>query len=180
MIKTIFLDMDGVLVDIRKGIHGAFNKPYDYLTLSPLWKFWDDWSDVTFEMVNAACVSEFWAELKWTHDGRDILQTIWRTFNSKNIYLLTTPMPNLESAFGKMMWVNAWLPEYIKRTIITQAPKHLLARPDTLLIDDKNENIDEFIKAGGRGLLVPRPWNHRCFCADRTVEVVRRFLESLE
>ena len=170
--------MDGVLVDFRKGIHDAFNKPYNYLTLSPLWKFWDDWPDVTFEMVNAACVSEFWAELKWTHDGLKILQAVIEKFN--DIYLLTTPMPNFESATGKVLWVNKQIPVFNRRLIITRASKSLLAGPDTLLIDDKDQNIDEFIKAGGQGLLVPRPWNHRCYCTDRTVEVVKRFLESLE
>ena len=179
MINTIFLDVDGVLADFRKGIHGAFDKPYDYSTLSPKWKFWDDWPDVTFEMVNNVCTTSFWQNLEWMHNGRDILRAVLEKFHAEQIYLLTTPMPNLESASGKMMWINDNLPVYLKHTIITQAPKHLLARSDTLLIDDKNENVDGFREAGGKALLVPRPWNRAHSCADRTVEIVRKFLEKL-
>ena len=131
-------------------------------------------------MVNAACTANFWDNLEWMHDGFEILMVIRNIFIAERVYLLTTPMPNIESASGKIMWVRGNMPTiYLKQTIITQAPKHLLARPDTLLIDDKDENIDGFIEAGGRGLLVPRPWNRAHFCADRTVEVVKKFLENL-
>jgi 5'(3')-deoxyribonucleotidase len=180
MIKTIFLDVDGVLVNFRKGIHDAFVKPYHYPTLSKKWKFWDDWPEVTFEMVNAVCTIGFWQNLEWMHDGHDILRVIFDKFSASQIYLLTTPMPNIESPTGKWLWVHDQIPAYIKRTIITQAPKFLLARPDTLLIDDKDQNIDEFVEAGGRGCLVPRPWNCAHFCTNQTIEVVKDFLENLE
>lgn len=179
MINTIFLDVDGVLADFRKGIHNAFDKPYNYSTLSPKWKFWDDWPDVTSKMVNAVCTIPFWANLEWMHDGHSILTTIEYRCTSAQIYLLTTPMSNVESPTGRWSWIKNHMPVYYKCTIITQAPKHLLARPDTLLIDDKDENIDGFIEAGGRGLLVPRPWNRAHLQADRTVEVVREFLENI-
>lgn len=179
MIKTIMLDLDGVICDFRRGIHEAFGKPYDYPTLTKKWKFWDGWSDVTFEMVNAVCVSKFWAELKWTFDGHDILRAVIDKFHSNQIYLLTTPMPNLESASGKMMWVNDNLPVYLKRTIITQAPKHLLARPDTLLCDDKDQNINEFRKAGGKAILINRPWNAGYKRANHTIEDFRNELEKM-
>jgi len=178
MIKTVFLDIDGVLANFRKGIHDAFNKPYDYLTLSKKWKFWDDWPDVTFEMVNAACNIKFWAGLEWIHDGKDILMAIRKIFNSEDIYLLTTPMPNIESSLGKEIWIDAWLPEYVKRTIITRTSKHLLARPDTLLIDDKNENVDGFRKVGGKAVLINRPWNAGHKRANHTVEDLKNELKK--
>ena len=88
-------------------------------------------------------------------------------------------MPHIESPTGKWAWIRDNLPIYLKRTIITQAPKHLLARPDTLLIDDKDENVDGFREAGGKALLIPRPWNRAHLQADRTVEVVKEFLERI-
>jgi len=179
MINTIFLDMDGVLANFRKGIHNAFNKPYDYPTLSDKWTFWDDWPDVTFDMVDSVCTAEFWTDLEWMYDGRDILRALMDKPGLDKIYLLTTPMPNLESASGKMMWVNDNLPVYLKRTIITQAPKHLLARPDTLLIDDKDENVDGFCKTGGHGILVPRPWNASHEQANISSQIVKNRLEKL-
>ena len=79
-------------------------------------------------------------------------------------------MPNPGSCTGKALWVQSHLPEYSKRFIISTAPKSLLAKPDTLLIDDKDENVEEFVKAGGYGILVNRPWNKGYERADHTVE----------
>jgi len=179
MINTVFLDVDGVLANFRKGIHDAFNKRYDYSLLSPKWTFWDDWSDVTFEMVNAMCTIPFWVGLEWMHDGLKIFKTTCNKFKPSQIYLLTAPMPNPESATGRWLWIKKQLPGFYKYTIITQAPKHLLARPDTLLIDDKNENVDGFREAGGKALLVPRPWNCLHRQADRTSQYVKEFLERI-
>ena len=190
MIKTIFLDVDDVLADFMGGLHTALNISYNYFNYPYKKGEWNilgyqikrrHYLDclVTFEECNQCCTTSFWQYLKWMHDGRDILRAVLEKFHSEQIYLLTTPMPNLESASGKMMWINDNLPVYLKHTIITQAPKYLLARPDTLLIDDKNENIDEFREAGGRALLVPRPWNRGYFHTDRTIKIVRGFLERL-
>lgn len=171
MIKTVYLDMDGVLVNFRKGVYDVFNEPWEYTTQSTKWNFFEDWNrGITREQVNDACTASFWDNLEWMYDGRDILRIILDKFIESRIYLLTAPMPNLESASGKMMWVNGNLPIYLKRTIITQAPKYLLAKSDTLLIDDKDENVEEFVKAGGYGILVNRPWNKGYERANHTVE----------
>jgi len=183
MIKIVFLDMDGVLSNFHKGVHKVFGKPYIYNSLAlRRYDFWENWNPpITRDMVDSICTTSFWRNLEWMHDGFDILQIIRSKFIAEQVYLLTVPMPNVESPTGKWLWVRDKMPAiYLKQTIITQAPKHLLARPDTLLIDDKDQNIDEFIKAGGQGCLVPRPWNRAHLHADRTVEVVKNFLEDLE
>lgn len=180
MIKTVFLDVDGVLANFRKGVHDAFNKGYDYSLLSPKWKFWDDWGDVTSNMVNDICDVLFWQHLSWMHDGRDILGTIIDKFNVSQIYLLTTPMNNVESPTGRWAWIRDNIPMYYNRTIITQAPKSLLARPDTLLIDDKDENVDGFREAGGKAHLICRPWNRGHLNADKTVQMLQEFLGRIE
>ena len=186
--KTVFLDLDGVLVDFLSGLHKALDVPYSYENYIYEKGKWDMLADIkldddipaTFEQCNDCCTASFWDNLEWMHDGRDILRAIMGTLGLEKVYLLTTPMPNLESASGKMMWVNGNLPIYLKRTIIIQASKALLAQPDTLLIDDKNENIDDFIAAGGRGILVPRPWNRFYDCADKTAQVVRDCLGEFD
>ncbi len=188
MIKTIMIDLDGVLVNFLGGLHKALGVPYDinnYPYEKGKWNMLTDikrFDDIpaTFEQCNDCCTANFWDNLEWVHDGRNILRVIMNTFGLEKVYLLTTPMPNLESASGKMMWVNGNLPICLKRTIITQAPKHLLARPDTLLIDDKDENVDGFCKAGGKAFLVPRPWNRAHINADRTVQMLEEFLGRIK
>ena len=187
MINTVFLDMDGVIVNFLGGLHKALGVPYSYEDYPYEKGKWNMLTDIkpfddipaTFEQCNDCCTATFWDNLEWMHDGRDILQAIMNTLGLEKVYFLTTPMPNLESASGKMMWVNNNLPIYLKRTIVTQAPKHLLARPDALLIDDKDENVEGFVAAGGQGILVPRPWNRAYKQADISANVVRESLEKL-
>ncbi len=70
------------------------------------------------------------------------------------------------------------MPWVYDRTIISYAPKSLLAGPDTLLIDDKDENITEFRAGGGHGILVPRPWNKLHGWAGEVLKVVKKKLEE--
>ena len=92
-------------------------------------------------------------------DGQEIEEIVRRKFGLGNIYLVTLSMPNLEAWSGKAAWVNKHLSFYNTRLIITTASKLLLAGPNTLLIDDRDKNVEEFRKAGGQAILVPRPWN---------------------
>ena len=41
----------------------------------------------------------------------------------------------------------------------TTIRKHFCARPDALLIDDSDHNVEAFLAHGGQAILVPRPWN---------------------
>lgn len=156
-----FVDLDGVLVDFVGGVNKSFNLPTEYPPPKnglPQWDWFKHYG-ITGKQVNDICTSDFWANLEWTLDGHEILRTIVEYVGSKNIYLLTCPMPNLESASGKARWVGKYLPFYNDRLIITRAPKQLLAGPNRLLIDDNDSNIEDFIRAGGKGILVPRFWN---------------------
>lgn len=166
----IFLDLDGVLVDFRRGVCEAFGRDDP----STNWTFWEDWEGVTSGMVNAKCNDYFWKYLDWTHDGQEIERAVRDKF--EDIYLLTTPMPNTGSGTGKLEWIKHHMPWAYSRTIISYAPKSLMAKPDTLLIDDKDENIADFVAAGGRGILVPREWNELHGWAGETLQVVKNSL----
>ena len=48
-----------------------------------------------------------------------------------------------------------------------------------VIVFDKDENIVEFIAAGGQGILVPRPWNREFKNSDISSKVVREHLEAL-
>ena len=181
MINTIFLDMDGVIVDFVNGVCKVFGKANPYPKETRDYSFWHAWSDISFEDVNNICTQEFWHKLDWMYDGRDTLRAIKDTIGLEKIYLLTMPMPNPETATGKMMWINDNIPIYLDRTIIVtrDVPKSFMTRPDALLIDDKDENVEEFVAAGGQGILVPRPWNRAYEQSDIASTIVRESLEKL-
>ena len=169
----VFLDLDGVLVNFRRGVCEAFGKVPDP---EDGWTFWENWEGVTTKNVDEVCNEAFWEGLSWTYDGPEIERAIRSKFD--DIYLLTTPMPNPGSATGKLLWIKRNMPWAYNRTIISYAPKSLLAGPGTLLIDDKDENIAEFVAAGGHGVLVPRPWNELHGWAGETLQVIKNSLEE--
>lgn len=173
----VLLDIDGVLANFNKRAFEALGLPYTYGHPALREWYWYEYFTFSFEEVDSVCTIDFWAGVQWMPDGRDILALVESKFD--DIYLLTTPMPNPGSGTGKILWVNEHLPRYSKRTIITQVPKSLLAGPDRLLIDDKDENVAEFVTAGGQGILVPRHWNELCGWADETLQVVKNSLEAL-
>jgi 5'(3')-deoxyribonucleotidase len=172
----VYLDLDGVLVNFFKGVCDEFGQPYNYFNLIE-YSFWESWG-ITRDQVNSRCDITFWSDLEWMHDGIEILEAVLKRF-PLDVHLLTTPMPNFGSWTGKARWVNEHIPVFNKRLIITQEPKSLFAGPGTLLVDDKDENITEFVKAGGMGILVPRPWNELHYRANETLEVVKKSSEVL-
>jgi 5'(3')-deoxyribonucleotidase len=173
MINTVFLDMDGVITDFNKSVCEQFNLPYP----PQVYYFFPE----IRPQVNAFCDRLFWQNLEWMHDGRDILRAITELFEPEKVYLLTKIMPNVESASGKMIWIQNNLPVYFSRVIITSlgVPKSFMARPDVLLIDDNDKFVNEFREVGGKAILVPRPWNTSCSLADKTVLEITKQLRKI-
>lgn len=163
MIKTVMLDLDGVITNFNKAVCGKFDLPYP----PQVYHFF---SKIRKE-VNEFCNMSFWQNLEWMDDGRDILRAVTKVFEPEQIYFLTKMMPNVETASGKMTWIQNNLSLYSDQIILMTlgVPKSLLARPDTLLIEDCDKSVDGFREAGGKGILINRPWNAGHERADRTV-----------
>lgn len=174
----VYLDVDGVLASFNKAMYQVFGLPYSYHFIEK-WH-WFPTIHQTTETVSAKCTFDVVSNFEWIHDGRTIFDLVATKFNQKNIYLLTTPMPNVEFASGRWAWIKKHLPDFYWQTIICPAPKKLLAKPDTLLIDDNTKNVDEFRQAGGQTILVPRPWNSLHLFADKSAEIVKQQLAEVK
>lgn len=179
-----FLDIDGVLADFGGGMHKALGLPYDpnhwpYKKGPAGWTWYEELG-LSFAEFDRLCTFDLWANLRWMPDGIRILNIIERRlFGKDNIRLLTAPMPNVESASGKMAWVKRHMPRYTKQLVITTAPKETFARvPDSILIDDCQDNFERWIAAGGQAQLVPRWWNNCHEQATRAAEVVETGLRG--
>ena len=167
-IKTIFLDLDDVLNDFTMPAlrHvGCELEAYD-----PAWGF-----DIV-EAFNATCASyldcifdhdsfwskfswDFWAGLPKSEMCDWLIEECVRRVGQDNVCILTRPTDEPSCLAGKLDWIHANLPQWLHRQYLIGEQKYHCARPDTLLIDDSDENVDAFRDAGGQGLLVPRPWN---------------------
>jgi 5'(3')-deoxyribonucleotidase len=158
------LDMDGVLVNFVQGISDALGRENPYLK-RPLGAAAGEWDMPKLWGIPEAafwvpCMDpEFWANLNWMPDGRRILELVEWTFGKENVCLLTSPGSAFDPAcIGKVAWIKQHMPDYMHRVLFGSA-KHFCAHAGSVLIDDRDKNIADFCKAGGRALLVPRPWN---------------------
>lgn len=181
MKPIVFLDLDGVFSDFVTGIHAAMGLEYDINQ----WPYPRDWnffehSPFTFAQVNRKCTARFWADLPWMEDGPDILGMIQKYLLPTDCAILTRPMEHLGSYTGKAQWVNQHIPDMRHRLIPTWIDKDELAHPKAVLIDDRQESIEAFERAGGTGILVPRPWNYRYEVFERgeAVDLIEKELRE--
>ena len=155
-----FLDMDGVIVGFLEGCAELFNSPLDIHKDWPKGCWGDDKIMEKFfgcsgnEFWNQLRTDYFWANLPWSFDGLEIISILYQ---HKPI-ILTSPING--GADGKISWIKNQLPDYHKdgRYMIGSG-KHYIATNNYVLIDDHDDNIQAWEKAGGVGILYPRPWN---------------------
>ena len=138
---AIYSDMDGVLVDFNERFKRFSNgvPPTEYEQKFGKDKFW--------ELVDGIGV-RFWVGMDWMSDGKQL----WDYIKSYNPTLLSSPSRADHSKMGKRIWRQRNLPT--TKLVLSQARnKKNYANPDSILIDDRESNIDQWIKAGGIGIL---------------------------
>ena len=134
----IYCDMDGVLADFESGyeeltgidLRGEFQKGDDF------------WDPISEKGVG------FWAGLKWMPDG----QELWDYLKPYKPDLLSAPSREQSSRIGKHVWVKHKIPG-TKLILRYAKQKQELATPESILIDDRQVNIDQWEAAGGIGIL---------------------------
>jgi len=132
----IYCDMDGVLTN--------FHKAYEKLTGNKIHGFT---SDLDWEAIKRAGY-DFWFKLEWQPDGKEL----WKYIKKYKPTILSAPSREDESRVGKHDWVKKELPgtHLILRSM---ANKKEFASPDSILIDDTPQNVDQWNEAGGIGIL---------------------------
>jgi hypothetical protein len=106
-----------------------------------------------------AITREAWATAPESPEFPWILEQCEALVGQENVFIATSPTKDPDCLAGKLEWIHDHFPEWMWRQYAITPRKYIGARPDTLLIDDSCANIDEFQKAGGQVLLVPKPWN---------------------
>jgi len=138
----IYSDMDGVLVDFEnrfKRFSGGIS-PKDYEDKYGKEKFWN--------LIDKETGVRFWVGMPWMSDGKQL----WDYIKEYNPTLLSSPSRSNSSRMGKRIWRKRNLPS-TKLVLAQAAKKQNYADPDSILIDDRASNVDQWIKAGGIGIL---------------------------
>lgn len=173
MIHTVFLDLDDTLnsftlhvlrrtfgidvsdfdydrfphqvgYEIREAYH--LMKP-DYYPSFELAQFWD------------AVKREVWATLPKSLEFNQIIQSAQALAPQDRIYILTGPTKDPDCLAGKLEWIHRVMPPWLHRQYFIGPRKQVIAKPEYLLIDDSDAQVNAWREAGGQAILVPRPWN---------------------
>ena len=135
----IYCDMDGVLADFESG--------YEELTGIDLQGEFKPEGEEFWNPISKAGVG-FWEGLKWMPGG----QRLWDYLKPFNPVLLSAPSREQSSRIGKHVWVKHKIPG-TKLILRYASQKQELATPESILIDDRQVNIDQWEAAGGIGIL---------------------------
>ena len=132
----IYCDMDGVLVDFDRAYFELTGEKASFGT-DPV-KFW--------EPINKAGAA-FWIKMRWMPDGKQL----WDYIKPYNPKLLSAPSYQESSKIGKRVWVKREIPG-TKLILRSADRKQEFATSNTILIDDRADNIQRWKNAGGVGI----------------------------
>lgn len=136
---TIYCDMDGVLVNFKKG--------YKELTDIDTSKFVK--GDRTFWAPVDEAGPQWWANLDWMPDG----EILWRYIKRYRPYILSSPSQSISSKVGKEAWCKININSQYKDLLLyPRHEKQLFSGKYSILIDDMEQTIKEWEKHGGIGI----------------------------
>ena len=150
----IFSDMDGVLTDFDDRFKNYSNgvMPSSFEKRYGKDKFW--------ELIDNEGVA-YWVGMPWMGDGKKY----WDYIKDLDTELLSSPSRSETSRLGKRLWVKNNMPG-AKLHLAYSHNKKNYAEPNHILVDDRPSNIEQWVAAGGIGIL------HRT--ADETIGQLKK------
>ena len=138
----VYCDMDGVLVNLYKGIHKLLGKT------NPSQEEME-----AFFHSDAGTSKDFWANLPWKRDGK----SLWKQLQRYDTHILSA-CPSIcgdDAAVikGKKMWCKTNLGIDTSRIhVVQRRQKKDFAKECVILVDDNRKTCAEFSSAGGIGI----------------------------
>lgn len=102
---------------------------------------------------------EVWANVHVSEEFIHLLADGIAYVGIENVCILSCPTLDPDCLAGKVEWIHSHVPKPMQRQYLIGPRKHFCARPDALLIDDSDANVQAFRQHGGQAILMPRPWN---------------------
>lgn len=174
--RIVYLDLDDVLADFRTAACNLIGA--DPEETNRLCREKNEWdiskahgipSHVLWTKI-AEKGEAFWTSLSLLGHATELIELVAKTNclfqtgrselanKSKHVYVLSSPGidPEGTATVGKLLWLKRNFGKGYTNGIITPH-KELLARPGSILIDDKPENCERWEQAGGSSILFPGP-----------------------
>ena len=162
--KTVFFDMDGVLVNFIDGFCEYFSEYTNSENQVNIrnWKFYKDLglTDDEFQGWVETLPVAFWAELA-PLEGFEQFSSDIRELQIKGYEVeILTHAVSEAARVGKKKWLEInGLGDLTYHPVRKAKDKAGYANENSILVDDNENNILQFIDNGGEGLLVEQPWN---------------------
>lgn len=176
----LVLDMDGVLVNFCKAAYAVHGVPHNK-HLPTSFDFFKDWGMTAAEFWGPIDDkgAEFWANLEkypWT----DTIIEMAKDWPS-GFMVATACSLSHHSAAGKVEAIKALFGNNFRDYALFPRKWHL-AQPGYVLLDDHEENCEEWEIRKGRAILFPQPWNKNRYLAYEAMRmewVVEQLTEAL-
>ena len=134
----IYCDMDGVLTNFESRFeHFTGKSPKQYEKEFGLEQFW--------HLIDSKIGVRFWVGMDWMPQGKEL----WSFISPYSPSLLTSPSRDNTSRLGKNLWVKNNLNPKPKVIFAYSKDKQRYADENSILIDDKKSNINEWNAQGG-------------------------------
>ena len=144
--RTIYLDMDGVVADFNKFASDILGREIGWGVQDLSSEEWDKLNQVNSLYFKLPLI-----------EGSTRLVGIAKSFSTRfNVEFLTavprvTTMPS--AALDKKMWIDKYFPGMKVNYGPYSRDKQKWAKPGDILVDDKPSNIEEWVNAKGIGIL---------------------------
>lgn len=149
---TLYLDMDGVLVDFEAG----YSKIARGMGIKEFSATFGE-KEARNNYLNAG--TEFWANLNWIHGGKELWNASSLLFERVCILSsagTTDPQKATTVEAGKREWLRKNIPSVSQDNVFIVRGKHLkqnLAARNAILVDDLPSTIQTWNLRGGFGIL---------------------------
>ena len=151
VVKRIYLDMDGVLADFNRGME-------ELLKLVPFEQgrgYNPEKNDELFEKMRE--YGHFYGDLKPIPGAKTFFDNVYERFGDRCEILTGIPKPRRGIVFAKedkILWVNRFLSSDVVVHVVQREEKqNFCFGKDCVLVDDYENNIKQWVKRGGTGIL---------------------------
>ena len=136
--QTIYVDMDGVVVDIAKAYKQAFNR-----------NIYNDDSFNVSQFVKQ--VPHFFAMLEPIQKGVNLVDVLKAKYN---VVFLTTPMDMEYCKIDKINWIKENFGDF--DVLFSDNKADYVVDSSSILIDDMSHNLDSWKESGGTAISYPQ------------------------
>jgi hypothetical protein len=139
----IYCDMDGCITNFDKrfkDLNPEKLSSSQYQTKYGLDKFW--------EFIDKDNKVKFWVGMSWMPDGKQL----WDYIKKYEPTILSAPSRDPSSRLGKRLWIKNNIPG-TPLILAAANKKQNYSRKNSILIDDRPDNIEQWRSKGGIGIL---------------------------